>query len=130
MPDSTLRSTPGYAAPAQLAQAGERIAPPQGTGPAHATPMAVRRGDETAGMLLGLAAVAIFSLSLPATRLAVNEMNPVFAALGRAVAAALPAAAWLWMSGAARPRRQDWPGLALVMFGCVVGYPLFSSLAL
>jgi drug/metabolite transporter (DMT)-like permease len=91
---------------------------------------ASQRRDETAGMLLGLAGVAIFSLSLPATRLAVAEMNPVFAALGRAVAAALPATLWLLYSGAPRPRRADLPGLALVAFGCVAGYPLLSSIAL
>src|SRR4051812_48669042 len=38
--------------------------------------------QETKGMWLGLIGVAIFSLTLPFTRIAVAELNPVFVALG------------------------------------------------
>ena len=53
------------------------------------------RQDETSGMLLGLAGVALFSLTLPMTRLAVAELDPLFVALARAVGAAVITGAWL-----------------------------------
>jgi drug/metabolite transporter (DMT)-like permease len=93
-----------------------------------------RRGaalsDETAGMLLGLAAVAIFSLTLPFPRLAVLGLDPTFVALGRALAAAVLAACWLACKRVPLPSRRALPGLAAVALGCVVGFPLLTSLAL
>ena len=43
---------------------------------------------ETRGMLLGLVGVAMFSMTLPFTRMAVAELDPAFVALGRALVAA------------------------------------------
>jgi drug/metabolite transporter (DMT)-like permease len=86
--------------------------------------------QETKGMLFGLMGVAIFSLTLPFTRLAVAELNPVFIALGRAVVAAIAAAGLLWYSRAARPAARQWPSLIVTALGCVVGFPLFSSIAM
>ena len=49
--------------------------------------------DELKGMLLGVIGVAIFSVTLPATRIAVlGGLDAVFVGLGRAVAAAAVAA--------------------------------------
>ena len=98
-----------------------------------ATPIiASRRGlsDEAAGMLLGLVGVAIFGFTFPFTRLAVAEMPPVFVALGRAVAAAMLAGAWLSWTRAALPARSALLPLALVAGGCVIGFPLLTSIAL
>jgi len=86
--------------------------------------------DETLGMLLGLTGVAIFSLTLPFTRLAVADLDPTFAAMARAVGAALLAALWLGMRRAPFPPRAAWPALASVAGGCVIGFPLLSSLAM
>jgi drug/metabolite transporter (DMT)-like permease len=86
--------------------------------------------NETAGMLLGLAGVAIFSLTLPFTRLAVAGLDATFVALGRAVVAALLAALWLAARRSALPQRADLPGLALVAVGCVIGFPWLTSIAL
>jgi drug/metabolite transporter (DMT)-like permease len=86
--------------------------------------------DDARGMLLGLIGVAIFSLTLPFTRLAVRELDPLFLTLGRALGAAVLAAGWL------RLRRVAWPGraalrpLAIVALGCVLGFPLLSSIAM
>ena len=86
--------------------------------------------DDARGMLLGLIGVAIFSLTLPFTRLAVRELDPLFLTLGRALGAAVLAAGWL------RLRRVAWPGraalwpLAIVALGCVLGFPLLSSSAM
>ena len=44
---------------------------------------------ETRGMLLGLVAVAMFAMTLPMTRLAVAQLDPVWLALARAEGAAL-----------------------------------------
>jgi drug/metabolite transporter (DMT)-like permease len=86
--------------------------------------------DETRGMLLGLAGVAIFSLTLPFTRMAVAELDPAFVALGRALGAAVLAAAWLAFKRVPLPPRAAlWP-LALVAAGCIVGFPLLTSIAL
>jgi drug/metabolite transporter (DMT)-like permease len=86
--------------------------------------------DESRGMLLGAAGVTIFSLTLPMTRIAVRELDPVFITLGRALAAALLATCWLLWKRARLPQRGAWRPLAIVAAGCIVGFPLFSSLAL
>ena len=106
------------------------------SGSSTATPIAasaskiLRRSDETTGMLLGLAGVAIFSLTLPFTRLAVAELSPLFATMGRAVVAALLAGLWLWWQRAPLPGRSALPGLAIVAAGCVIGFPLLTSIAM
>jgi drug/metabolite transporter (DMT)-like permease len=81
-------------------------------------------------MLLGLAGVAIFSLTLPFTRLAVRELDPLFLTLARALGAAVLAAGWLRLRRVALPGRAAlWP-LAIVALGCVLGFPLLSSIAM
>jgi len=100
--------------------------------PTTITPAAVTRAasDDTRGMLLGLAGVAIFSLTLPFTRLAVRELDPLFLTLGRALGAAVLAGGWLRLRRAALPGRAAlWP-LTIVALGCVLGFPLFSSIAM
>jgi drug/metabolite transporter (DMT)-like permease len=87
-------------------------------------------GAETQGLLLGMVAVSIFSLTLPATRVAVAELDPVFVGLGRGVVAALFAIGYLLVSRAPLPARSEWRGLAIVAAGVVVGFPLFSALAM
>jgi drug/metabolite transporter (DMT)-like permease len=86
--------------------------------------------DESKGMWLGLVGVAVFSLTLPFTRMAVAELNPVFVAFGRAVVAALCSIPLLWKLKAAWPRGAQWKSLALTALGVVVGFPLFSSVAM
>lgn len=89
-----------------------------------------RLGDDRKGLLLGLIAVTMFSLTLPFTRLAVAELPAVFVALGRALVAASLAALWLWHQRAALPHRSQWLPLALVAAGCVVGFPWLTSVAM
>lgn len=81
-------------------------------------------------MMLGLVAVAMFAMTLPMTRLAVAELDPVWLAFARAEGAALLAAVALLATRSARPARHHWPALAGVAGGVVVGFPLFSSLAM
>lgn len=96
--------------------------------PAASRPAPVHR--EGRGMLLGLGAVALFSLTLPFTRMAVAELDPSFLALGRALGAALLAAAWLRAKRAPLPGRAALLPLALVALGCIVGFPLLTSIAM
>lgn len=86
--------------------------------------------QETKGMWLGLIGVAMFSLTLPFTRMAVIELNPVFIALGRAMVAALCAGWLLWRMRAPKPLASQWRGLAITALGCVVGFPVFSAIAM
>jgi len=82
------------------------------------------------GLVLGALGVLGFSGSLVATRAAVLELDPWFVAFGRAVVAALLAAAVLLLTRPPLPKRRHLPALAIVGVGVVVGFPLFSSLAL
>ena len=86
--------------------------------------------DDARGMLFGLAGVAIFSLTLPFTRMAVAELDPTFVALGRALVAALLAGIWLCLRRAPFPPRASWLPLALVAAGCVIGFPWLTSMAM
>lgn len=78
----------------------------------------------------GMAGMLIFSASLPTTRLAVAALDPWFVTSGRAVVAGVLAIAALAILRAPVPARGDWRDLALAAFGVVVGFPLFSALAL
>ncbi|MGB2571026.1 EamA family transporter [Micromonospora citrea] len=86
--------------------------------------------DRTVGLTLGALGVLAFSMSLPATRVAVQQLDPWFVAFGRAVGAALLAWAYLRLTDAPRPTRGQWRRLSIVALGVVVGFPLFTSLAL
>jgi drug/metabolite transporter (DMT)-like permease len=81
-------------------------------------------------VLLGLLGVLGFSFTLPATRVAVDGLDPVFVGLGRAAVAALPAALLLALWRERRPDRATLARLALVALGVVFGFPLLSALAL
>lgn len=88
------------------------------------------RRPEAHGMLLGLVGVAMFSLTLPFTRMAVAELDPQIVTFGRASGAALLAGLWLLWRRAPLPPRSALPALALVALGCIVGFPLLTSVAL
>lgn len=82
------------------------------------------------GIGWGLAGVAAFSLTLPATRIAVAALDPVFVGIGRAVVAALLAAIVLVATRSRWPARALVPRLALVAAGVVVGFPLLTAWAM
>jgi len=81
-------------------------------------------------LLLGLIGVVIFGGTLPATRIAVQELDPIFVAAGRSVLAALLAATALLCARAQPPRRQDWPRLALFAACSIVAFPLLMTIAM
>ncbi|SCF36654.1 DMT family transporter [Micromonospora saelicesensis] len=86
--------------------------------------------DRIVGFGLGALGVLGFSLSLPATRIIVQQLDPWFVAFGRAVGAGLLAWAYLRLTGAPRPTRGQWQRLSIVALGVIVGFPLFTSMAL
>ncbi|HEY0887374.1 MAG TPA: DMT family transporter [Ramlibacter sp.] len=86
--------------------------------------------DENLGYLLGLLAVVAFAVTLPATRVAVRALDPVFVGLGRAVGAALLAGAFLLATRQRLPSREQLKSLAVVAAGVVVGFPLLSAWAM
>ncbi len=87
--------------------------------------------DKTAGgWLNGFLGVLIFSGSLPATRAAVMDFDPVFLTVARATIAALLGIALLLAAREKLPERGDVPSLIVVAVGVVIGYPLLSALAL
>ncbi|MGH7707486.1 MAG: DMT family transporter [Vulcanimicrobiaceae bacterium] len=89
----------------------------------------MRSVDARAGVLLGLVGIIAFSLTLPATRVAVPQLGATFVGLGRAIVAAVLAGALLALRREPFPKRH---ALAIVTtgLGVVVGFPLFSALAL
>jgi len=94
------------------------------------TVAASARRDELRGLVLATLGVAMFSFSLPATRLAVADLDPMFVAFGRAAVAAVLSVVVLRAWRAPRPSRGQWRSLAIVAFGVVVGFPLLTALAL
>ncbi|ROR10009.1 DMT family transporter [Erwinia sp. JUb26] len=84
----------------------------------------------TAGWWSGLIGVMIFSGSLPATRVAVNDFSPLFLTSARATIAALLGGALLLLLRQRPPARSDMLPLLIVALGVVVGFPLLTALAL
>ncbi|AZO46672.1 MAG: DMT family transporter [Mesorhizobium sp.] len=87
--------------------------------------------DKTAsGWVNGFIGVLIFSGSLPATRVAVADLDPTFLTSARAAIAGLLGLAMLALFRQKRPEREDLLSLAIVALGVVVGFPLLTALAL
>lgn len=102
------------------------------TGTAGHCPALLEQGVErsASGWINGFIGVVIFAGSLPATRLAVMELDASFVTAARASIAALLGLVLLLALRQPRPVRSDLPGLALVSLGVVVGFPLLTALAL
>jgi drug/metabolite transporter (DMT)-like permease len=86
--------------------------------------------QENRGMLLGAIGVAMFSLTLPFTRMAVIELHPLLVGLGRAVVAAFASGVLLWRLRAPLPTPAQWKALAITALGVVIGFPVLSAFAM
>ena len=82
------------------------------------------------GWLNGLAGVVIFSGSLPATRIAVIDLDPIFLTVARAAIAGLVALGLLVVLRQKPPSRATLSSFLIVAFGVVLGFPLLTALAL
>jgi drug/metabolite transporter (DMT)-like permease len=90
----------------------------------------VSAGPAAEGVLLGALGVLGFSFTLPATRIAVAQLDATVVGLGRAVVAAALAIAVLGIRGEPVPPRRLWLRIAMAGMGVVVGFPWFSAMAL
>ncbi len=89
-----------------------------------------QRRRELHGLAWGFAGVLAFSLTLPATRVAVAELDPLFVGLGRSLAAAVLAALALVITRQPLPRRDQMRRMALTAFGVIFGFPLITAYAM
>lgn len=90
--------------------------------------------DAARGLVLGVAGVVMFALSIPMTRLAggseaAPQLDPAFVAFGRAAVAGLLSLAYLMITSARRPRGGEWRLLAFTAGGVVFGWPLLLGFA-
>jgi len=90
----------------------------------------ISKDENISGWINGFIGVVLFSGGLPATKLAVMEMSPIFVTIVRAAIAGILAFIVLWIGKEKRPVKEQLVPLALVSLGCVVGFPLLSALAL
>ena len=84
----------------------------------------------SSGWLNGMLGVVIFSGSLPATRLALRDFDPLFLTVARASIAGLLALAIVMLRRERWPQGAQWRSLVVVAIGVVVGFPLLTALAL
>ncbi|MGW9413363.1 DMT family transporter [Arthrobacter cupressi] len=104
--------------------------PPKDTSPIPDPRTDRRERRPASGLWWGLLGVAAFSFTVPFTKVAVAGLPPLFIASGRAVVAALLAAAALALTRQRLPRGAQWGRLAVVAGGVVVGFPFLTSFAL
>ena len=91
----------------------------------HPTTIAVSNGT-----LLAVLGVIFFSFSFPATAWALTGFGPWAATGLRGVLAGVLAVGCLLAGRVPIPVRSEWPGLLTVAGGCVLGFPLLTTLAL
>lgn len=82
------------------------------------------------GWINGFIGVLLFSGSMPATKLAVLEMNPIFVTISRGAIAGILALTVLLLNKEKLPAKNQIFSLVLVAIGCVIGFPLLSTFAL
>ncbi|ALR30325.1 MULTISPECIES: DMT family transporter [Chryseobacterium] len=90
----------------------------------------ISKDQMVSGWINGFIGVLLFSGSMPATKLAVTEMSPLFVTIARAGIAGILALSVLLIYKEKRPAKHQIFSLVLVSIGCVIGFPLLSSLAL
>ncbi|MEN3980308.1 DMT family transporter [Acinetobacter sp. CWB-B33] len=82
------------------------------------------------GWLYGLIGIVIFAGSMPATRIAVQGFSPEFLTGARACIAAVLALILLIALQQPKPSPQQIKSLCITSAGVVIGFPLFTALAL
>lgn len=90
----------------------------------------VKDREEIKGWIHGIAGMAIFAGSLPATRMALQGFEPLFLTSARILMAALFAGLFLFVGKRKIPHASLWMGLVWVTLGVVIGFPLCTALAL
>ncbi|MGJ1196504.1 DMT family transporter [Sphingobacterium spiritivorum] len=82
------------------------------------------------GWVNGFIGVLIFSGSMPATKAAILDFDPIFLTVARAGTAGILALCVLLFFKEKRPQKNQLVPLFIVSIGVVIGFPLLSALAL
>ncbi len=85
---------------------------------------------EKFGLLLGLVGVICFSLTLPATRVAVEYFGTTVVGLGRTIVASILVILVLIIRKERLPSARQFKSLVIVSLGAVLGFPLLTSWAM
>lgn len=85
--------------------------------------------NENKGFIYGFIAVVSFGLTLPFSKELLDYMNPLFIAFGRALVASIFAIVFLLIWGSF-PTVRQFIQLCLIALGVVIGFPLFSTIAM
>jgi drug/metabolite transporter (DMT)-like permease len=85
---------------------------------------------ETLGLLVGFVGIVVFAGTLPATRIAVETLDPVFVGAGRAALAAAVALPLLLALRRPFPAKDELGRLALSGVLLVAGFPILTSWAM
>ena len=86
--------------------------------------------EDSKGMLLGFIGILCFSLTLPATNVAVPYFGPTIVGLGRTVLAAILVIIIFMIKKESLPKRHTWKSLCIVAFGAVLAFPLLTTYAM
>ncbi len=87
--------------------------------------------QEFLGFAYGFLGILIFSITLPATKIAITGgLDPVFVGLGRAIVAAILSLVLLVVTRQKIPSWRFLPRFIIVVVGVVIGFPLLSALAM
>ncbi|MCC9044414.1 DMT family transporter [Myroides sp. M-43] len=95
-----------------------------------ATVLESTQQTSTSGWVNGFIGVLLFSGSMPATKVAVLSLDPIFVTAARAGIAGILALICLLFFKEKRPTKSQLMPLAIVAIGGVIGFPLLSALAL
>ncbi len=98
--------------------------------PLYADKMRANQSNSSEGLVFAFLGILMFSVSLPATRLAVPELGSVFVGLGRAIVAGILAGLLLWLRREPFPKAHQRLPLLISGLGVVIGFPLLTALAL
>jgi drug/metabolite transporter (DMT)-like permease len=82
------------------------------------------------GVINGLLGVIIFSGTLPATRIAVQDLDPFFVTFMRAGIGGILAIILLLCVGSRCPTKAQFRSVIIVTIGVVIGFPLLTGMAL
>lgn len=90
----------------------------------------MRTSHEKLGLALGFAGVVLFGGTLPATRLTVAWIDPLFLTAGRATIAGCSALALLVLLRRPLPPRELWRDIAVAGLCTIIGFPVLMALAM
>jgi len=85
---------------------------------------------ESLGLGYGLVGVLVFSLTLPASKVAVGSFGALVVGPGRALIAAIFATLMLWSRHEKIPRKTYLPGFIIIGVGAIFGFPLLTAWAM